>query len=172
MSHPNPLAACAARSLAIVIAAMSLAGCQSGQDKDKDKDWFEGGPMQLASPDTMQLTARVLAAKGKTEQAGYLIERMYQKLMGEYGREPTHSELARNLDLEHGELLKEMEGAKAKAMEEKNDSLRAGSTTQCSAVEELLKTSAASCNEVQEQLAMLERIMLDMLLRDRENYAL
>jgi Flp pilus assembly protein TadD len=97
MSHPNPLAACAARSLAIVIAAMSLAGCQSGQDKDKDKDWFEGGPMQLASPDTMQLTARVLAAKGKTEQAGYLIERMYQKYPDNLG---TYSEGAEVLLIE------------------------------------------------------------------------
>ena len=88
MSHPNPLPARAARSLAIVIAAMSLVGCQSGQDKDKDKDWFEGGPMQLASPDTMQLTARVLAAKGKTEQAGYLIERMYQKYPDNLGPTP------------------------------------------------------------------------------------
>lgn len=97
MSHPNPLAACAARPLAIVIAAMSLAGCQSGQDKDKDKDWFEGGPMQLASPDTMQLTARVLAAKGKTEQAGYLIERMYQKYPDNLG---TYSEGAEVLLIE------------------------------------------------------------------------
>jgi Flp pilus assembly protein TadD len=97
MSHPNPLATCAARSLAIVIAAMSLAGCQSGQDKDKDKDWFEGGPMQLASPDTMQLTARVLAAKGKTEQAGYLIERMYQKYPDNLG---TYSEGAEVLLIE------------------------------------------------------------------------
>jgi hypothetical protein len=79
MSHPNLRAARAVRSLAIAVAALSLAGCQSGQEKDKEKDWFDGGPMQLASPDTMQLTARVLAAKGKTEQAGFLIERMYQK---------------------------------------------------------------------------------------------
>jgi len=50
-------------------------------------------------------------------------------------------------------------GAMAKAMEEKNDSLRAGSTTQCSAVEELLKTSAASCNEVQEQLKVVRAEM-------------
>ena len=97
MSHPNLRAACTARSLAIVIAALSLAGCQSGQDKDKDKDWFDGGPMQLASPDTMQLTARVLAAKGKTEQAGYLIERMYQQYPDNLG---TYSEGAEVLLIE------------------------------------------------------------------------
>ncbi len=97
MSHPNLRAACTARSLAIVIAALSLAGCQSGQDKDKDKDWFDGGPMQLASPDTMQLTARVLAAKGKTEQAGFLIERMYQKYPDNLG---TYSEGAEVLLIE------------------------------------------------------------------------
>ena len=97
MSHPNLRAACTARSLAIVIAALSLAGCQSGQDKDQDKDWFDGGPMQLASPDTMQLTARVLAAKGKTEQAGFLIERMYQKYPDNLG---TYSEGAEVLLIE------------------------------------------------------------------------
>ncbi len=97
MSHPNLRAACTARSLAIVIAALSLAGCQSGQDKDKEKDWFDGGPMQLASPDTMQLTARVLAAKGKTEQAGYLIERMYQQYPDNLG---TYSEGAEVLLIE------------------------------------------------------------------------
>jgi len=95
MSHPDLRAACAVRSLAIVIAAMSLAGCQS--DQDKDKDWFDGGPMQLASPDTMQLTARVLAAKGKTEQAGYLIERMYQQYPDNLG---TYSEGAEVLLIE------------------------------------------------------------------------
>jgi RNA polymerase sigma factor FliA len=62
---------------------------------------------QLRSQDWVPRLVRVKATR---------IERMYQKLMGEYGREPTHSELARHLDLEHGELLKEMEGAKAKAM--------------------------------------------------------
>jgi RNA polymerase sigma factor for flagellar operon FliA len=62
---------------------------------------------QLRSQDWVPRLVRVKATR---------IERMYQKLMGEYGREPSHSELARHLDLEHGELLKEMEGAKAKAM--------------------------------------------------------
>ena len=97
MSHSNLRAACTARSLAIAAAAMVLAGCQSGQDKDKEKDWFDGGPMQLASPDTMQLTARVLAAKGKTEQAGYLIERMYQQYPDNLG---TYSEGAEVLLIE------------------------------------------------------------------------
>ena len=97
MSHPKLRAACAVRSLAIAVAALSLAGCQGGQDKDKEKDWFDGGPMQLASPDTMQLTARVLAAKGKTEQAGFLIERMYQKYPDNLG---TYSEGAEVLLIE------------------------------------------------------------------------
>lgn len=97
MSHPNLRAARAVRSLAIAVAALSLAGCQSGQEKDKEKDWFDGGPMQLASPDTMQLTARVLAAKGKTEQAGFLIERMYQKYPDNLG---TYSEGAEVLLIE------------------------------------------------------------------------
>jgi RNA polymerase sigma factor for flagellar operon FliA len=39
-----------------------------------------------------------------------------QKLTGEYGREPTHAELAEALKMDHGELIAEMEGASAKAM--------------------------------------------------------
>jgi len=62
---------------------------------------------QLRSQDWVPRLVRLKATK---------IERMYQKLMGEFGREPTHSELAQHLDLEHDELVKEMEGAKAKAM--------------------------------------------------------
>lgn len=56
------------------------AGCQvsktQDQPRDQPPDWFQGGPMQAASPETLQLTARVLAAKGRTDQAGFLIERM------------------------------------------------------------------------------------------------
>ena len=62
---------------------------------------------QLRSQDWVPRLVRLKATK---------IERMYQKLTGEFGREPTHSELAQHLDLEHDELVKEMEGAKAKAM--------------------------------------------------------
>ena len=51
-----------------------LAGCQSAPDTDKD--WFEGGPMKPATAETMQLTVRVLAAKGQTAQAGFLLNRM------------------------------------------------------------------------------------------------
>ena len=90
-------AARTARGLAIATLVLLATGCQSGQDKEKEKDWFEGGPMQLASPDTMQLTARVLAAKGKTEQAGFLIERMYQRYPDNLG---TYSEGAEVLLIE------------------------------------------------------------------------
>jgi len=90
-------AARTARGLAIAALVMLATGCQSGQEKEKEKDWFEGGPMQLASPDTMQLTARVLAAKGKTEQAGFLIERMYQRYPDNLG---TYSEGAEVLLIE------------------------------------------------------------------------
>jgi len=97
MSHSTLGTSRTIRSLAMAVAALSLAGCQGAQEKDKEKDWFDGGPMQLASPDTMQLTARVLAAKGKTEQAGYLIERMYQKYPDNLG---TYSEGAEVLLIE------------------------------------------------------------------------
>jgi RNA polymerase sigma factor for flagellar operon FliA len=44
------------------------------------------------------------------------IERAYQKLMGDYGREPTHAELASELQMEHDELAVEISSANAKAM--------------------------------------------------------
>jgi RNA polymerase sigma factor FliA len=44
------------------------------------------------------------------------IERALQQLTGEFGREPTHSELARVLDMSHDELSKELGDAQAKAM--------------------------------------------------------
>jgi len=62
---------------------------------------------QLRSQDWVPRLVRIKATK---------IERTYQKLVGEFGREPTHSELARHLELDHGELVKEMEAAKAKSM--------------------------------------------------------
>ena len=64
------------RALACLMLASgaSLLGCQSAQDADKD--WFEGGPMKPATAETMQLTVRVLAAKGQTAQAGFLLNRM------------------------------------------------------------------------------------------------
>jgi len=44
------------------------------------------------------------------------IERAYQKLTGEFGREPTHAELASELQMEHDELAVEISSANAKAM--------------------------------------------------------
>ncbi len=44
------------------------------------------------------------------------IDRAYQKLTGEFGREPTHAELASELDMEHDELAMEISSANAKAM--------------------------------------------------------
>jgi tetratricopeptide (TPR) repeat protein len=60
--------------MAIALAGTLIAGCQSTQESDKD--WFEGGPMKAASAETLQLTVRVLAAKGQTAQAGFLLNRM------------------------------------------------------------------------------------------------
>lgn len=97
MTSTRLRAARTAPALAITALVLLATGCQSGQEKEKEKDWFEGGPMQLASPDTMQLTARVLAAKGKTEQAGFLIERMYQRYPDNLG---TYSEGAEVLLIE------------------------------------------------------------------------
>jgi len=44
------------------------------------------------------------------------IERAYQKLTGDFGREPTHAELASELNMEHDELAMEITSANAKAM--------------------------------------------------------
>ncbi len=61
----------------------------------------------LRSQDWVPRLVRLKASK---------IERAYQKLMGEYGREPTHAELASELQMEHEELAVEISSANAKAM--------------------------------------------------------
>jgi tetratricopeptide (TPR) repeat protein len=78
---------------AATVLVLACAGCQvektQEERKDSMADWFNGGPMQLASAETLQLTARVLAAKGQTEQAGFLLDR----LLAEYpDRIGTYSE--------------------------------------------------------------------------------
>jgi RNA polymerase sigma factor for flagellar operon FliA len=62
---------------------------------------------QLRSQDWVPRLVRLKASK---------IERALQRLMGEYGREPTHAELARALQMEHGELAAEIEQSRAKTM--------------------------------------------------------
>ena len=70
--------------LVLAGAILANAGCDS---TDKTEDWFEGGDMKPASSDTLQLTARILAAKGKTQQAGFVLDRMldeYPDRIGTY----------------------------------------------------------------------------------------
>lgn len=78
---------CAAMPLLAALAWFACAGCEVTKTQEQPSggsaDWFEGGPMRSASADTLQLTARVLAAKGETERAGYLLN----KLLSEY---PDH----------------------------------------------------------------------------------
>ena len=62
---------------------------------------------QLRSQDWVPRLVRLKAGK---------IEKTLQRLIGEYGREPTHAELASALKMEHGELAKELEESSAKAM--------------------------------------------------------
>ena len=73
--------------LLAALAWFACAGCEVTKTQEQPSggsaDWFEGGPMRSASADTLQLTARVLAAKGETERAGYLLN----KLLSEY---PDH----------------------------------------------------------------------------------
>jgi len=62
---------------------------------------------QLRSQDWVPRLVRLKATK---------IDKALQRLTGEYGREPTFNELAEALEMEHGELTKEMSEASAKAM--------------------------------------------------------
>ena len=62
---------------------------------------------QLRSQDWVPRLVRLKAGK---------IEKALQRLTGEYGREPTHAELAAELDLQHDELSLEMQSASAKTM--------------------------------------------------------
>lgn len=81
--------------LIVALSTMSPLGCQSAPDKDAD--WFDGGPLQPASAETLQLTARVLAAKGNTAQAGFILNR----LVSEYPDYPgTYTEGAEILLIE------------------------------------------------------------------------
>jgi RNA polymerase sigma factor for flagellar operon FliA len=62
---------------------------------------------QLRSQDWVPRLVRLKAGK---------IEKALQKLQGEYGREPTHAELAATLRMDHVELSKEITNSRAKTM--------------------------------------------------------
>ena len=62
---------------------------------------------QLRSQDWVPRLVRLKAGK---------IDKALQELTGRFGREPTHAELARTLELENTDLVKEMEAARAKSM--------------------------------------------------------
>ena len=62
---------------------------------------------QLRSQDWVPRLVRLKAGK---------IDKALQKLTGEYGREPTHAELAAALKMEHAELALEISSASAKTM--------------------------------------------------------
>ena len=62
---------------------------------------------QLRSQDWVPRLVRLKAGK---------IEKALHRLQGEYGREPTHAELARELEMTHGELAQEISSARAKTM--------------------------------------------------------
>lgn len=62
---------------------------------------------QLRSQDWVPRLVRLKASK---------IDKALQRLTGLFGREPTHSELARELEMDHQELSNELQSASAKAM--------------------------------------------------------
>jgi tetratricopeptide (TPR) repeat protein len=78
VNRPFRLPIAAVRAFALAGAA-TLAGLGCQAKPAADSDWFEGGEMQPASADTLQLTARVLASKGETARAGFVIDRMLRE---------------------------------------------------------------------------------------------
>lgn len=62
---------------------------------------------QLRSQDWVPRLVRLKASN---------IDKALQRLTGVYGREPTHAELARDLEMDHQELSTELQSASAKAM--------------------------------------------------------
>jgi RNA polymerase sigma factor for flagellar operon FliA len=62
---------------------------------------------QLRSQDWVPRLVRLKAGK---------IEKALHRLQGEYGREPTHAELARELEMSHTDLVNEISSARAKTM--------------------------------------------------------
>jgi RNA polymerase sigma factor for flagellar operon FliA len=62
---------------------------------------------QLRSQDWVPRLVRLKAGR---------IEKALQRLTGEYGREPTHAELAHDLAMDHSELSQEISSASAKTM--------------------------------------------------------
>jgi Flp pilus assembly protein TadD len=76
------------RVLTVAATLLFAGGCTTPTTTNvPNSDWFDGGPLKAASPETLQLTARVLASKGNTEQAGFLIDRMardYPDNLGTY----------------------------------------------------------------------------------------
>ncbi|MEM9800874.1 MAG: FliA/WhiG family RNA polymerase sigma factor [Planctomycetota bacterium] len=62
---------------------------------------------QLRSQDWVPRLVRLKASR---------IDKALQRLTGIYGREPTHAELARELEMDHQELATELQSASAKAM--------------------------------------------------------
>ena len=64
------------RPFLCLAASAMLAGFGCQAKPAADSDWFNGGEMKPAAADTLQLTARVLASKGDTARAGYVIDRM------------------------------------------------------------------------------------------------
>ncbi|MDA1264413.1 MAG: FliA/WhiG family RNA polymerase sigma factor [Planctomycetota bacterium] len=62
---------------------------------------------QLRSQDWVPRLVRLKAGK---------IDKALGRLTGEYGREPTHAELAGALEMDHAELSKEIEASSAKSM--------------------------------------------------------
>jgi len=62
---------------------------------------------QLRSQDWVPRLVRLKASR---------IDKALQRLTGIFGREPTHAELARELEMDHQELANELQSASAKAM--------------------------------------------------------
>lgn len=78
--HPRPT-----WIASMLLGALLATGCATSPEKDLD--WFDGGDMKPASAETLQLTARVLASKGETARAEFVLDRLqrdYPNFLGTY----------------------------------------------------------------------------------------
>lgn len=112
MIRANPTSNAIAWAAATCALLAACAGCEVTKTQEQPagatEDWFEGGPMRTASADTLQLTARVLASKGETERAGFLLDRLAAEYPDHLG---TYTEGAEVLLVEGriGEAIKWLE---------------------------------------------------------------
>ena len=116
---------------------------------------------QLRSQDWVPRLVRLKASR---------IERALQKLTAEYGREPTHAELARTLDMDHQDLVKEIQDAVCQVFGVEAAVIRSDRRTKSVTEPRMLamwlarKYTTAACSEIGDQFGSL--ILRDFIPED------